>query len=424
MTLRRSRVNASAAVPTSQCPSPTGDEPPSPNGTDTVDALDILARLGESMPSLRGAKRTVAAFAALAESNGLLGAALLVNSEGETLLESLLVDVSALAYFACDGNPGKAITAEVLRQLELVARTWLREDVADATRLVQNGALHHRRMTTLRRVESLLCSPHTCPEWLQLARSVAIATEECRMHAGWMPMTIVPRYDGADPTMARLQEARARLLVRVTVEKALACAREDAGVVQALHSDSRHDCAAATVLVWVATTHGLRLFARQLLATQLAALFAQETARWSTAQEIATAMETAMLVALQRPAEFFPRDASTGGVSLLGPLAASFGVQHSMRASEAQEALVTSPRQCLDVVGLDVVSERERLRMRSVGRTITKTPYQSGLAAGLVTFFDMTDGATRCWPMEGTASVAALPKVAAKAKAKASALHE
>jgi len=424
MTLRRSRVNASAAAVVAeeplQFPFPTGAEPPSPKSA--VDAASILARLGKSMPSLRGAKRTVAALVALAGSNGLLGAALLANPEGETLLESLVDDAPALTYFACDGDPGEAVTVDVLRQLELVARTWLREDVADATRLIQNGALHHRRMTTLRRVESLLCSPHTCPEWLQLARSVAIATEECRLRAGWMPMTIVPRYNKADPAMARLQEARARLLVRVTVEKALACAREDAGVVQALHSDSRHGGAAATVLVWVATTHGLRLFARQLLATQLAALFAQETARWSTAQEIATAMETAMLGALQRPAEFFARDTSTGGVSLLGPLAASFGMQHSVRVSEAQEALVTSPRRCLDVVGLDVVSERERLRMRSVGRTITKTPYQSGLAAGLVTFFDATDGAPRSWPVEGAATAA--PLAAAAEASEPSAPHD
>lgn len=417
MPLRRSRVNASASTAVATAaepltfPFPTGAEPPSPKGA--LDAAAILARLGESMPSLRGAKRTVAALAALAKSNGLLAAALLANPEGETLLESLLDDAPALAYFACDGDPGEAVTTEVLRQLEQVARTWLREDVADATRLVQDGALHHRRMTTLRRIESLLCSPDTCPEWLQLARIVAIVTEECRRRAGWKPMTIVPRSDeagaGADAAMARLQEARARLLVRVTVEKALTCAREDTGVVQALHADSLRGGAAASVLVWVATTHGLRLFARQLLATQLTALFSQQTARWSTAQEIATAMETAMLVALQRPAEFFARDAATGGVALLGPLSASFGMPHSVRVSEVQEALVTSPRRCLDVVGLDVVSERERLRMRSVGRTITKTPFQSGLAAGLLTFFDVTDGAQRCVSVEDTASAAPAP---------------
>ena len=247
MPLRRSRVNASASTVVATAaepltfPFPTGAEPPSPKGA--LDAAAILARLGESMPSLRGAKRTVAALAAHAKSNGLLAAALLTNPEGETLLEGLLDDAPALVYFACDGDPGEAVTTEVLRQLEQVARTWLREDVADATRLVQNGALHHRRMTTLRRIESLLCSPDTCPEWLQLARSVAIVTEECRRRAGWKPMTIVPRSDeaGADAAMARLQEARARLLVRVTVEKALTCARVDegeSGVVQALHHEA------------------------------------------------------------------------------------------------------------------------------------------------------------------------------------------
>ena len=402
--LQRRRVNASAAaaavadaagatvvspasaVVAERCPWPgriVGPLEAVPHATAV-----ILAGLGKLMPSLAGAERTVEALTRLAASEGLLGAALLVNPEGETLLESLIDDTEGLRYVACDGAPPEWVTSSVVTQLETVASLWLREDVASATQLVQDGALHLRRMTVLRRVESLLTSEWPCATWLRLARTVAVLSEERRHRHGFRPMAVVSE----NCQHPRLMEARARLLVRVTVERLLQRVQDNEEVCAALEADGEH--AAAAVLVWVATTHGLRLFVRQLLRAQLRMVTAQEPApsRRPAHEEVATAVETNMLQALQRPADFFERDADAGA-SLLGPLLATFGYDRpaatdgmALRRDELQAETVRSAAHCLRVIGIDVLSERLRTRLHGVSGTLVKSPFRSGLAAGFLTF--------------------------------------
>ena len=399
--LQRQRVNASAASAAVQRavaarseaaeryplpPWPRGDLGPlavnygpcgikvrgEPEPSDARMALVDRSIEWADMPQLHGAARTVAQLTALVRDNALLGAALRpCGPDGETLFESLVVDVEGLRYVACDGVLTPEVELVLVTQLEAVASVWMRDDLLHMPHEARAHDLHMRRMRVLREVESLLITPHVCTTWANLGLAVAVMEEERRHRHGLKPLVA----DAAN----RVVEARARLLVRLTVQSVLVRAQACAET----RSEMRALC--TVVLLWVGTTHGLRLFARALnhdqrqAASEAEGTDAERASRQRrVAHDVATAVETNLLCALQ--------PAAGGGHQIrLALLAGSGGpVLDEQWAAVVQQDHMG----CLDVVGLDVGSERLRLRLKAHGGRLVKGRYGSGMAAGLMTCAD------------------------------------
>ena len=403
--LQRQRVNASAAsaavqqavearseepTPYPLPPWPRGDACPmtvnfGPCGIKARDEpsdarLALVDRSIEwaAMPRLHGAARTVARLTEHVRDNALLGAALRpCGPEGETLFESLVGDVEGLRYVACDGALTPEVELVLVTQLEAVAAVWMRGDLIHVPHEARAHDLHMRRMRVLREVESLLIAPHVCTTWANLGLAVAVMEEERRHRHGLKPLVA-----GAG---GRVVEARARLLVRLTVQSVLVRAQACAET----RSDMRALC--TVVLLWVGTTHGLRLFARALnhdqrqAASEAAGTDAERAQRQrKIAHDVATAVETNLLSTLQsQPGQ--PDGDRLHRLHRLALLAGSGGP-----ALDEQWAAVVQQEHmgCLDVVGLDVGSERLRLRLKAQGGRLVKGRYGSGMAAGLMTCAD------------------------------------
>lgn len=402
--LQRQRVNASAASAAVQQavaarsaepkpyplpPWPRGDACPlsvnygpcgikardEPEPSDARLALVDREIAWEATPRLHGAARTVARLTALVRDNALLGAALRpCGPEGETLFESLVGDVEGLRYVACDGALTPEVELVLVTQLEAVAAVWMRDDLIHVSHEARVHDLHMRRMRVLREVESLLIAPHVCTTWANLGLAVAVMEEERRHRHGLKPLVA-----GAG---GRVVEARARLLVRLTVQSVLVRAQACAET----RSDMRALC--TVVLLWVGTTYGLRLFARALnhdqrqAASEAAGTDAERAQRQRRiAHDVATAVETNLLSALQSQTG----TPESGRPHRLALLAGSGGpVLDEQWAAVVQQEHMG----CLDVVGLDVGSERLRLRLKAQGGRLVKGRYGSGMAAGLMTCAD------------------------------------
>ena len=325
------------------------------------------------MPQLHGAARTVARLTALVRDNALLGAALRpCGPDGETLFESLVGDVEGLRYVARDGPLTPEVELVLVTQLEAVAAVWMRDDLVHMPHEARAHDLHMRRMRVLREVESLLITPHVCTTWANLGLAVAVMEEERRHRHGLKPLVA-----GA---AGRVAEARARLLVRLTVQSVLVRAQACAET----RSDMRALC--TVVLLWVGTTHGLRLFARALnhdqrrAASEESGTDAERALRQrKIAHDVATAVETNLLSAVQ------PSPGGCGDLVRLALLAGSAGpVLDQQWAAVVQQEHMG----CMDVLGLDVGSERLRLRLKAQGGRLVKGRYGSGMAAGLMTCAD------------------------------------
>ena len=204
--------------------------------------------------------------------------------------------------------------------------------------------------------------------------AVAVMEEERRHRHGLKPLVV-----GAG---GRVVEARARLLVRLTVQSVLVRAQACAET----RSDMRALC--TVVLLWAGTTYGLRLFARALnhdqrqAASEAAGTDAERAQRQrKIAHDVATAVETNLLSALQSQTGI----PEGGRPHRLALLAGSGGpVLDEQWAGVVQQEHMG----CLDVVGLDVGSERLRLRLKAQGGRLVKGRYGSGMAAGLMTCAD------------------------------------
>lgn len=387
--LQRQRVNASAASAAvrqavearSADPAPKRYPlPPWPKGDMAInygpcgiDRGGAEPSAWAGMPQLHGAARTVARLTALVRDNALLGAALRpCGPDGETLFESLVGDVEGLRYVARDGPLTPEVELVLVTQLEAVAAVWMRDDLVHMPHEARAHDLHMRRMRVLREVESLLITPHVCTTWANLGLAVAVMEEERRHRHGLKPLVA-----GA---AGRVAEARARLLVRLTVQSVLVRAQACAET----RSDMRALC--TVVLLWVGTTHGLRLFARALnhdqrrAASEESGTDAERALRQrKIAHDVATAVETNLLSAVQ------PSPGGCGDLVRLALLAGSAGpVLDQQWAAVVQQEHMG----CMDVLGLDVGSERLRLRLKAQGGRLVKGRYGSGMAAGLMTCAD------------------------------------
>jgi len=326
-----------------------------------------------AMPQLRGQARTVARLTELVRDNALLRAALQpCGPEGETLFESLVGDVEGLRYVACDGQLSVEVQLVLVTQLEAVAAVWMRDDAVQMQQAPGAHEVHMRRMRVLREVESLLITPHVCTTWANLGLAVAVMEEERRHRHGLKPLV-------ADAA-GRVVEARARLLVRVTVQSVLVRAQ----ACETTCKSMRTLC--TVVLLWVATTYGLRLFARALNHDQRQAASgstgtdAERALRQrKVAHDVATAVETNLLSTLQH-------EPPTRHAWRLALLAGSGGpvLDEQWAATVQQEDMG-----CLDVLGLDTGSERLRQRLKAQGGRLVKGRYGSGMAAGLMTCADV-----------------------------------
>ena len=394
MPLRRSRVNASASTVVATAadfvlpavpPAPSRRRPRA-RSTRRPSSRASASRC-ESLPARTSPSRCARG---VARSNGLRAAALLTNPEGETLLE---VACWTTRRRSCTRLRATATQREavVRRRCSASWSKWRARGCA-RTRPTPRGSCRTAREPPAHddaapRIESLLCRRR------RPARSGCCCAASRIVHGG-VPQSARPAetHDhraalrGETGWAVRWRGCRKRArgkLVRVTVEEGAHVRTR--GHARGAGAAPPADGTARPPRCWCGWRRRwrTRLFARRRRATRAdRALFASaRAARWSTAQEIATAMETAMLVALQLNAEFFRARRGHGRGGAARP-AVGF-VRDAARAApgaRCRRRFLPDAAAVLDVVGLDWCrSEGAALtRMRSVwAPTITKTPFQS-----------------------------------------------
>lgn len=337
-----------------------------------AEGLDILCNLTSTVPlfpDLSVSNRTLGFLTLLADTNILKDAALMVNVEGQTLFEPLLNDVHGLHRVEANGVlVPRSIVDRLVNKLAEVAQIWLCDDVCVLARDINND-LHLHRMHVLRKVESLVANPQCCAAWSTLGLTVAGLAEARRHNAGLRPLSVTE-----NPSLfsARMEEARARLLVRVRIQAILHDAQMR-NAVQPEHS--------LVVLLWASTVDGLRLFAVQLNREMVLRMALRDA---TASSEIAMASECRLVQAMQvRPCPIL-NDETCAGLNM--QMTTSPQLLPTNDPDAEKDASVIASDACLLVPAIDTRSDviLAVLRDTCPNGWMLRSPYASGLAAGLM----------------------------------------